>query len=1393
MNHALLYLGGLVILALSALFAVPYFVDWNSYRGVFEEEVTRVLGRDVRVGGNVNLRLLPSPYVRFEKLKIADVGGEAGESVFRAESFTMWLSIPPLLQGVVEARKIEIKKPVLRLVTDGNGGGNWQSLSVNQNALKFVPKGVALQSVSLVDGTISFGTAKDGEIARVEGIAGELAAEALAGPYRFAGNVLWQGQPRDVRVSTAAQDADGAVRFKTSVRVPGSGNSYLLAGHIADLMGKPKVEGDLSAFVHLDLSPAQDLADGAAEKAAAPAAPPPSPTNLEVTADIPDRPVVPAATEGAPPFEMHAKLSGDVTGLSLDDINLSLEQEGAPQIISGSAKLGWTGKPHVGLALTSRWLDLDRLSKGKDGAAAAKAPPLSTARAFFEGLAGNLPIEADADAALALDQVTLGGEAIGAVKLKLVRAGGPFQIKELRANLPGGTRIESEGVLDGAPLSRSFDGQLSLRGANLTRFLTWALEGPAWVQGRTDGAFAIDSRIKLAGNAIEISDADAELAGQPLSGEVRLTLDAPRALSLSIEGHRIDAGSLWPNSLETSNLTRLLGMAAPAAAPSQDANNAKEPKNAPSGPGDGSQLAAASPFGPDIADVSLKLRAAEMVDGDRSLKDVDADVALVDGALTVRRLHLKTASGLVVDLHGGTATRTETSTGAATSTMKGMIEAPTGAALATLAAAAGFGAESDPDLGRWSVLAPVKIAGSFTTGGRISTSADLTFDGLAAGGRVMGRTLFDGGWRGWRSQPANITLSLESAAAWRAVDEIFGTANRAGSNKTASGPALRDLAGTGRLLVKAVGTAEKGLLSVASIERNGRTADFDGRVVLAPGAAAEITGEVALRNAEARAVLPLAGIEPGNAVTASLSGAAGLTVRGGKIEIKPRGLVADGARIDGNIAVTQSSDPAAPRSITADLDVDSATVPGLLALLLERPALEPAALQPPAPVPAAKGTAADKRSRLAQARAPEVALPQPALPPVWPEQSFEPEIFRGVSGSANVRFGTLALEPGFAMQDAMLKATFSPGKLKVESLEAQAMGGRVTAGLALDKAAAGASLAGTLGIDIPDAAAFTLGFNGQALGPAALISSLSGKGELQIGDATLNGNTPKAVAAVSEAALQGKGANSGDELANALKAALKDGALPLGKLKLPVTLSSGNLMLDNFEIETPDGTSSLKAVVELQTLRIDSEWQIAPRVMRAVPVAPADAPSANAAAAPAAPPGTSGAGTADAAAPPAERVQLPALSVSYTGKLRDFSALEPIIATAALERELSVRKMERDVDELERLHRQDQARAKADLERQRLQEEERAKALAAQYTAPLPLPGQPDEDLPDGTPGDTEGAPALGPDGEVIDPAASQQPSSPSPRPASSSPRPAAQPKKKPSLDVWKPFQLQPF
>ncbi len=189
MNNVLITIGVLIVVVLGALFAVPQFVDWNAYRGVIEEEASRIAGRDVRIGGTIKLELLPSPSFVINKLRVADQATASGEPLFRADQVAARLSVVPLLRGVLEANEIELVRPVLRLVIDESGRGNWRNFGKASGALPFVPNDVALQSVRVTDGTILV-LDRQGVRERVAmpQLNGQLSAPALEGPYRFRGN-----------------------------------------------------------------------------------------------------------------------------------------------------------------------------------------------------------------------------------------------------------------------------------------------------------------------------------------------------------------------------------------------------------------------------------------------------------------------------------------------------------------------------------------------------------------------------------------------------------------------------------------------------------------------------------------------------------------------------------------------------------------------------------------------------------------------------------------------------------------------------------------------------------------------------------------------------------------------------------------------------------------------------------------------------------------------------------------------------------------------------------------------------------------------------------------------------------------------------------------------------
>ncbi len=1347
MNNALLYIGGLLVCVLAALFAVPHFVDWNSYRGVFEEEATRVLGRDVRIGGAVNLRLLPAPYVSLEKLKIADPSSVTGESLFRAESFTMWLSVPPLLKGVLEANKIEVRRPVIQLVSSPEGGGNWQTLSINPGQMPLIPKGVSLQSVTITEGALVMGTTARPEIARLESIDGEFTAEALNGPYKFSGT-LQSGVSkvkREVRLATSAAESGQDLHFKVTSRTVLSGDTYTLSGRLSDVMGRAKVDGDLTAILNVTLFGAEG-----------------------------------ANNTPVPTSEVTAKISGDATGFEAKDITIALQQSATPQLVTGSAKVSWPERTRMEVALASRWLDFDQLSGG------GKAVPLDIARQLFDALASILPDEADTNTKVLLDQVTLGGDAVSDVRFEASRAGGALELKDVRANLPGGARVEFDGQLTGVDAERAFNGMIALHGQSLQRFTVWGTGQPNLVTARADGPFALEGALSLSHSNISVRDATAEIAGMPLSGELTATLKGRRKISLVVEGDRLDAGAIWPGSLDPDFVVGL--MRTPLAAP-----------------------ISVTPASPDAAkapaemDFRVRLRAGELADGARVLKNVDANFAIENGTLAMPKLNFTTADGLSVELEGETQTQNASAPvpaaiGAGASPtgfigqVRGSVVAPDAAALTALSRALDFAVSDQAGAQNLSILAPLRIAGSAQFGTRAARSADIQFDGVAGEARVSGSMQVDGPFSDWRTSPGDVTLTAESGNIALTAAALLGVDAKLAAQDFSQPRA-------GRVQIKAVAGTGGGFLSNAAIRSEGLNATYNGTMSFDPKDGWLASGDVAVKADDARTVLALGGLRGGKGVgqvplagtikVASSNGARTFTSEGvqlGNSKLSGRVVLSSAARLSG-------TEPAS--SFDANLIVDTAQVSTLLALLTSEVAAEPVIAKP---VAEEKPQPTGRKLRALHAQQAQVLPPDEALQSVWPSQAFDTIVMSGLSGTIKASFGSLSLEPGLTLTGARLEAALSPDQIHVTRLEGKALGGLTTTALTLDKDPTGLKLSLALAVraggSSGSAATLKLDATGRGASPAGLIADLQGKGELALAEGAINVNAPASLTAIAEAALQGKGPVSGEELEFAVRAALKDTSQPLGALTIPLNVGDGVVRFDKVRIDAPKGRSQFDAVVELDTLKFDGQWQIEPKVEKLNP--------------------------------PGERMMLAPVSIVYAGKLKDIANLEPAIAIEGLERELSVRKMERDVEELEHLRKLDQAQAKAEQERRKALDAERIKAsaaakatrdaAAAAAAAGLPAPpaGQTQPPAPATPAGQSEAAPpadgtALPPDvaaqsdgdaakadtpladdAQAVSGVQAENATVDAVKSGASPPRPTVR-RKRPAENPWQPFQTQPY
>ncbi|MBN9278814.1 MAG: AsmA family protein, partial [Hyphomicrobium sp.] len=529
MRRALVILGVLVVATLAALFAVPAMTDWDRYRGAIEEEASRLAGREARTGGKINVRLLPVPYIHIERLRVADTTAAIGEPLFKADAVTVRLALSPLLSGTIEARRVELTTPILNLVLDEHGSGNWASLA-NRRGEARLPGRVTFEDIAISDGALVIREPRGNIKSQFQKIAGTISAAALEGPYRVNltyaeasdASVAAQSdrEVRELRLSTARQDADGSVRFKGTVRVPTRNQSWAIDATAHDLLGRMRIEGNLTArtpFVRSDPVAARNRSAGA-----------------------------PAMVE------IKSTFKADTGSAELAELTLTLDADNKPQLAHGAAKFTWGKETTAEILINARWIDVDRIL-GTDANTASTA----TLARIVSGLGDALPGADKLRALLLLDQATLNGDVISALKLEVQKSGGDgYDIREFSGNLPGSARLVLSGKLTPGAAETEFEGPVTLRGASFNRFVAWAGRGRQPPEIARDGPFALDGQLavgpgRIAGQAIRLELPGGRLGGDASWRQTPTGSDAKAGagpvLSLALDGPSFDFGALLPS------------------------------------------------------------------------------------------------------------------------------------------------------------------------------------------------------------------------------------------------------------------------------------------------------------------------------------------------------------------------------------------------------------------------------------------------------------------------------------------------------------------------------------------------------------------------------------------------------------------------------------------------------------------------------------------------------------------------------------------------------------------------------------------------------------------------------------------------------------------------------
>lgn len=127
MKRVIVWLGGLIVLVLAAVVALPFVIDPNQFRPMLETRLTQALGREVKLG-NLKLSIL-SGTVEADDLSIAEDPAFGTTPFLKAHSFATQVELSPLIfSRQLNVSGITVDQPEIILIQSTKGNWNVSTL-----------------------------------------------------------------------------------------------------------------------------------------------------------------------------------------------------------------------------------------------------------------------------------------------------------------------------------------------------------------------------------------------------------------------------------------------------------------------------------------------------------------------------------------------------------------------------------------------------------------------------------------------------------------------------------------------------------------------------------------------------------------------------------------------------------------------------------------------------------------------------------------------------------------------------------------------------------------------------------------------------------------------------------------------------------------------------------------------------------------------------------------------------------------------------------------------------------------------------------------------------------------------------------------------------------------
>ena len=642
-----------VVLAIGALLIGPGLIDWNQYTAQITRQVEKITGRKVEIGGDVSVRILPSPRLTVADVHLANISGSNDARMASLDSLEVKVAFVPLLTGNIRVETIMLVRPRILLERLADGRVNWdfgapaQSSEAGNGAPATAGAatdtgsgasggspgggpGLAVDNFTVQDGTLVYRDLQRGREETIGDINARIAAASLQGPVESDGSLIFGGRRLGYSLNVAEIVQGRTVPLVFNLDL-GHGTIVKVDGGVVNVPEKPRLRAKVTAS-GADLGGTiRDLSGGD-----------PLPVNL-VRA-----------------FSAAGEIEAGADGGHIEDLTVSMDAmdlKVAARVTTGDVIV-------AGLTVTAGKVDLDALMSPVPVAAATKntatGGPITAAKdadaskpkekAVATAASGTsefaLPKDIQATVAVRADEVLFKGKPLKGVSLSADLANGELTLNQVTAQLPGDADVGLFGFLSSRGGKPRFEGQIETRAADLEPVLEWLAPGVDVPSAALKG-FRFKTPLAIDGNYAQLTGIDAAAGGSHLTGAVTFALQARPSFGANLNLDKIDLDALMPAS-------------GSAAAKTTGGSSAKASTGATGGAATGTATSAAAgvdlfaPLKPlTTFDANVKLAVGGAVMRGLKASDIAVDATLQRGELTVRKLNVGSLAGLRAGVTGG--------------------------------------------------------------------------------------------------------------------------------------------------------------------------------------------------------------------------------------------------------------------------------------------------------------------------------------------------------------------------------------------------------------------------------------------------------------------------------------------------------------------------------------------------------------------------------------------------------------------------------------------------------------------------------------------------------------------------------------------------------------------